>query len=138
MRTSKVKARTLVAEHRHGARRLARLVEHPERFLNPVLLLVLICQLVAATLVGVLASRWFPAAFGIIIATVFEVVVVFVVFEAVPKNYAVRNTDRAALLDRPRHQRGRRLPAGAVALLAARRARRPAHGQQGRPQRSRR
>ena len=32
------------------------MVEHPERFLNPILLLVLICQLVSATLVGVLAE----------------------------------------------------------------------------------
>jgi putative hemolysin len=100
IRTSKVKAKTLIEEERRGARRLARLVEHPERFLNPVLLLVLICQLVAATLVGVLAARWFQS-IGIVIATVFEVVVVFVVFEAIPKNYAVRHSDRAALFAAP-------------------------------------
>ena len=100
VRTSKVKARTLVEERRHGARRLARLVQNPEGFLNPVLLLVLVCQLVAATLVGVLASHWFGS-LGIFIATVFEVIVVFVVFEAVPKNWAVRHTDRAALLSAP-------------------------------------
>ena len=43
---------------RRPARRrsLLRLVEYPEGFLNPVLLLVLICQLVAATLVGILAA----------------------------------------------------------------------------------
>ena len=85
---------------RKGARRLERLVEHPEGFLNPVLLLVLVCQLVAATLVGVLAARWFHS-IGIVIATVFEVVVVFVVFEAIPKNYAVRHPDRAALFAAP-------------------------------------
>jgi CBS domain containing-hemolysin-like protein len=100
IRTSKVKAMTLVDSGRKGARRLQRLVEHPERFLNPVLLLVLICQLVAATLVGVLAARWFHS-IGIVIATVFEVVVVFVVFEAIPKNFAVRHADRAALLAAP-------------------------------------
>jgi len=100
VRTSKVKAHTLEEQGRKGSRPLARLVEHPEGFLNPVLLLVLICQLVAATLVGVLAARWFHS-IGIVIATVFEVVVVFVVFEAVPKNFAVRHPDRAALFAAP-------------------------------------
>jgi CBS domain containing-hemolysin-like protein len=100
VRTSKVRAHTLIEQRRHGARRLEQLVQHPERFLNPVLLLVLVCQLVAATLVGVLASRWFGP-LGIVIATVVQVVIVFVVFEAVPKNYAVRHTDRAALLAAP-------------------------------------
>ena len=100
LRTSKVRARTLASEHRRGARRLGRLVERPESFLNPVLFLVLVCQLVAATLVGVLAARWFGSV-GIIVATVFEVVVVFVIFEAVPKNFAVRHTDRAALFAAP-------------------------------------
>ena len=100
VRTSRVKAHSLVEERRAGSAPLARLVEHPEAFLNPVLLLVLICQLVAATLVGVLAARWFHS-IGIVIATVFEVVVVFVVFEAIPKNYAVRHPDRAALFAAP-------------------------------------
>lgn len=100
VRTSRVKAHSLVEDRRIGSAKLARLVEHPEAFLNPVLLLVLVCQLVAATLVGVLASRWFPGV-GIIVATVFEVIVVFVVFEAIPKNYAVRHPDRAALFAAP-------------------------------------
>jgi CBS domain containing-hemolysin-like protein len=100
IRTSRMKAHWLVEEQRTGSMPLARLVEHPEAFLNPVLLLVLICQLVAATLVGVLASRWFHS-IGIVVATVFEVIVVFVVFEAIPKNYAVRHPDRAALFAAP-------------------------------------
>jgi len=100
IRTSRVKAHSLVEERRFGSTKLARLVEHPEAFLNPVLLLVLVCQLVAATLVGVLATRWFHSV-GIIFATVFEVIVVFVVFEAIPKNYAVRHPDRAALFAAP-------------------------------------
>ncbi len=100
IRTSRVKAHSLVEERRIGSTKLARLVEHPEAFLNPVLLLVLVCQLVAATLVGVLATRWFHSV-GIIFATVFEVIVVFVVFEAIPKNYAVRHPDRAALFAAP-------------------------------------
>ena len=100
VRTSRVKAKALLDEHRRGARQLVRLVEHPEQFLNPVLLLVLICQLVSATLVGVLASAWLGA-WGVAVGTVFEVVVIFVLFEAVPKNWAVHNHERAALLTAP-------------------------------------
>ncbi len=100
VRTSRVKAKALLGEHRRGARQLVRLVEHPEQFLNPVLLLVLICQLVSATLVGVLASDWLGA-WGVAVGTVFEVVVIFVLFEAVPKNWAVHNPERAALFSAP-------------------------------------
>jgi len=100
VRTSRVKAKALLDEHRRGARPLVRLVEHPERFLNPVLLLVLVCQLVSATLVGVLASAWLGG-WGVAVGTVFEVVVIFVLFEAVPKNWAVHNPERAALFAAP-------------------------------------
>jgi CBS domain containing-hemolysin-like protein len=100
VRTSRVKAKALLDEHRRGARQLVRLVEHPEQFLNPVLLLVLICQLVSATLVGVLSSAWLGA-WGVVVGTVFEIVVIFVIFEAVPKNWAVHNPERAALFTAP-------------------------------------
>jgi CBS domain containing-hemolysin-like protein len=100
VRTSRIKAKTLVDEKRHGARQLARLVENPANFLNPVLLLVLICQLVSATLVGIVASHLFGG-LGVLLGIVFEVVVIFVFFEAVPKNWAVQNSDRAALLSAP-------------------------------------
>lgn len=100
VRTSRVKAKSLLDDGRRGARPLVRLVEHPERFLNPVLLLVLVCQLVSATLVGVLASAWLGA-LGVVAGVVFEVVVIFVLFEAVPKNWAVHNPERAALLSAP-------------------------------------
>jgi putative hemolysin len=98
--TTRAKAKALLDSHRHGARQLVRLVEHPEQFLNAILLLVLICQLVSATLVGVLAAHWFGP-FGVVVATVFEVVVIFVFFEAAPKNWAVHNSERAALFSAP-------------------------------------
>jgi CBS domain containing-hemolysin-like protein len=98
--TTRAKAKALLDDHRHGARQLARLVEDPQQFLNPILLLVLVCQLVSATLVGVLASHWFGP-LGVVVATVFEVVVIFVLFEAAPKNWAVQNPERAALFSAP-------------------------------------
>jgi putative hemolysin len=100
VRMSKARSRALFDAHRRGARSLRRLVDDPEQFLPPVLLLVLLCQLVAATLVGVLAAHLFGT-LGVAVATVFEVVVIFVLGESVPKSWAVRNADRAALLCAP-------------------------------------
>ena len=100
VRMSKSRSRSLREQGRRGSRALAGLAEAPERFLNPLLLLLLVCQLVSATMVGVLAARLFGAA-GVIIATVGEVVVIFVLFEAIPKNLAVRHPDRAALVAAP-------------------------------------
>ena len=76
------------------------LIEHPAQFLNPILLLVLICQLVSATLVGVVAEHLLGG-IGVLVGAAFEVVVIFVFFEAVPKNWAVHNPERAALLSAP-------------------------------------
>lgn len=95
-RTSRIRALTLAEEGRRGSRQLLRLVEHPERFLNPVLLLVLLCHLGAASIVGILAERW-AGALGVTLAVAFELVVIFVLAEAVPKTYAVQHTDQAAL-----------------------------------------
>jgi len=95
-RVNRIRALTLAEEGKRGSKQLLRLVDHPERFLNPVLLLVLLCHLGAASLVGVLAERW-AGALGVALAVVFELVVIFVLAEAVPKTYAVQHTDRAAL-----------------------------------------
>ncbi|HXQ43221.1 MAG TPA: hemolysin family protein [Acidimicrobiales bacterium] len=100
VRMSRTKAMALQDDGRRGAGSLMRLVQDPEGFLNPVLLLVLISQLVTATLVGILAERWFGAV-GVMAATVFEVVVIFVLAEALPKNWAVQNPERSALLLAP-------------------------------------
>jgi len=100
VRMNRIKAKSLVDERKRGARQLARLVENPANFLNPVLLLVLICQLVSATLVGIVASDLFGG-LGVLLGIVFEIVVIFVFFEAVPKNWAVQHSERAALVSAP-------------------------------------
>ena len=99
-RISRIKAITLEEEGRRGAPRLARLIEHPERFLNPILFLLLVCHIVAATLVGVIADELFGA-LGVIAAIFFEVIVIFVLAEAAPKTWAVQHPERAALLAAP-------------------------------------
>jgi putative hemolysin len=99
-RTTKVKALTLVEEKRRGAQTLLRLVQQIDRVLPVVLFALEVCTLVAATLVGVVAGHVFGGV-GVVIATAFEVVVVFIVAELAPKTWAVQHTERAALSSAP-------------------------------------
>ena len=99
-RISKVKAMTLVEEQRRRAPTLLRLVEHIDRVLPVVLFALEITTLVAATLVGVIAEHAFGP-LGVVVATVFEVVVIFVVAELAPKTWAVQHPERAALSTSP-------------------------------------
>jgi len=99
-RMNLVRALTLQEQGRRGSAQLARLMERPERWLNPLLLLTLACQLVAATLVGYVADDVFGP-WGVAAATAFEVVFIFVVAEAVPKTWAIQHGDRAAIWSAP-------------------------------------
>jgi putative hemolysin len=71
------------------------LTSEPERWVNPLLLTVNICQTVQATLTGILANRLFGGA-GVAVGIVLNVIVFFVLAEAVPKTYAVVWPERAA------------------------------------------
>jgi CBS domain containing-hemolysin-like protein len=96
----RARAAALAEEHRRGSGALVRLLEHRERALNPVLLLLLMCHLGAATIIAVIARSHFGAV-GVLIAFVIELAVIFVLAEAVPKIYALIETDRAALAVAP-------------------------------------
>ena len=98
--TTKARARSLVESGHRSARALQRLVDDPEKFMNPVLLMVLVCQLVAATLVAGIADHLFGA-FGVAAGLLFEIIVIFVAAESIPKYWAVSQPDRAALLSAP-------------------------------------
>ncbi|MFM8626668.1 MAG: hemolysin family protein [Actinomycetota bacterium] len=95
-RISKPKAQALSDTGARGGASLLGLVAHPERWVNPLLLAVNVCQTVQATLTGVVAGRLFGAA-GVAVGVVLNVVVFFVFAEAVPKTYAVQHPERAAL-----------------------------------------
>ena len=99
-RMNLIKALTLQEHRRRGAGTLARLMEHPERWLNPLLFVLLVCNLVAATLVGLVAEHAFGA-WGVVVSTAVEVVIIFVVAEAIPKTWAIQHGEEAALLAAP-------------------------------------
>src|SRR6478672_812413 len=78
------------------ARRVLRLLEHPEQTLNSILLLLLGCQMIGATILGTVLEPSLGAA-GIAIGIVTEIFVVFTLFEVVPKTFALQHSDRTAL-----------------------------------------
>ncbi len=95
-RTTKVKATSLVEEGRRGASSLMRLVEHADRNIPVILFTLEICTLVAATIIGVVANE-VVGPLGVVVATAFEIVVIFIFAELAPKIWAVQHTERAAL-----------------------------------------
>ena len=94
---TKPKAAAMADQGVKAGKALARLVEDPARWVNPILLTVNICQTVQATLTGVLAARLFGPA-GVILGVALNVIVFYVLAEAVPKTYAVLYPERAALV----------------------------------------
>lgn len=70
------------------ARTLLRILEDLPRALNTVLLVVLLVQISAAAIAGLLAERLFGS-LGVTIASIVLTIVLFIYTEALPKTYAV-------------------------------------------------
>jgi putative hemolysin len=96
-RISRVKAQALADSlNSKSAKALLRLVTHPERFINPLLLTILALQTGQAFLTGLLANDLFGGV-GVIVGFVLNLVVFFVLTESLPKTWAVLSAERAAL-----------------------------------------
>ncbi len=95
-RITKPKAASLADQGFKSGRALKKLVGAPERWVNPLLLTVNICQTVQATLTGILSARLWGT-YGVIVGVALNVLVFFVLAEAVPKTYAVLYPQKAAL-----------------------------------------
>src|SRR3954454_14904489 len=97
-RVSKVRAITLAEEQPSKATwALVSLVEHPERFINPLLVMITILQTAQAFLTTILADSLF-CPIGVVVGFVLNVIVFFVLSEALPKTWAVLHSERAALM----------------------------------------
>lgn len=93
-----VRRSAVVVDAQTGDRRSERLlglVDDLPRVMNAVLLAVLLCQVTAATIAGVLARRWVGSA-GVTVATLVVTIVLFVYGEAIPKTLAIRQPLRIA------------------------------------------
>ena len=96
----RAKALALREDGRRGAGSLLRLLEHRERYLNPVLLLILLCHLTTAAIVGLVAESY-VGPLGIALSVVIVGVVVYIAAEAAPKTFALQHPDRTALFVAP-------------------------------------
>ncbi len=106
---SRIRVLQLVEDGRRGAKRLDHLLGDPARFLNVILLLVLVVQLGGASLATLLAER-ITEDFGWIISTFGMTLLVFVLAEAAPKTFAIQHSERVALLVAPVVDRIVRIP----------------------------
>jgi CBS domain containing-hemolysin-like protein len=95
-RMSRFRAYHMQEEGQRGAKAVVRIVESPARYLNVVLLLLLLTQLGGTTLASVVAIRHFHHV-GEVLATAAMTIVLFVFAEVSPKTFAVQHTDRVAL-----------------------------------------
>jgi putative hemolysin len=82
------------------AKTMLLLLDDLPRVLNTVLLVVLLIQIAAATVSGVLASRLFGS-LGVTIASFALTFVLFVYSEAIPKTYAVRHPESVTRASAP-------------------------------------
>jgi len=90
LRVSRVRLEVAAERGDRSAARLLRLLHDLPRVLNAVLLAMLLVQVAAATIAGVVAERHFGNT-GVTIASVLLTVVMFVYTEAIPKTVAVRH-----------------------------------------------
>jgi CBS domain containing-hemolysin-like protein len=94
---TKPRAAALAEKGVKSGKALVRLSEHPTMWVNPLLLTVNVCQTVQATLMGIVAGRLFGPA-GIAIGVAINVVLFFVLAEAVPKTYALLHPVKGATI----------------------------------------
>jgi putative hemolysin len=99
-RANRIRLLSLEEEGNKRARRVVRLYERPELTLNSILLLVLGCQMIGATLLGTVLEPSLGAA-GIAISIFLEIFVVFTLFEVVPKTFALQHSERTVLAISP-------------------------------------
>ena len=100
-RMSRARAMHLHEEQRRGAAQLLNLVDQPARFLNLVLLLLLVVQFTATALFTSVMDRLVGGGLGVAIAALSMTLITFIFAEVAPKTYAVQHTDRAALAVAP-------------------------------------
>ena len=90
VRVSRVRIAARADEGGRRAKRTLRLLDDLPHVLNTTLLVVLLVQIGAATVTGILAERWFGS-LGVTVASIILTVFLFVYSEAIPKTYAYRN-----------------------------------------------
>jgi len=96
VRVSRVRIAARAEDGDRRAARTLRLLDDLSHVLNTILLVVLLVQIGAATVTGILADRWFGSG-GVTIASIVLTIFLFVYSEAIPKTYAYRSAARVVM-----------------------------------------
>ena len=94
----KVRVEHLVSTEVKGAKRVAWMVQHPERFLSTILLGNNLVNTAAAALATVLAISFWGQERGVLFATIAVTVILLIFCETVPKTLAAHHAERLSLL----------------------------------------
>lgn len=94
---TKPRAAALSEKGVKSGKALMRLAAQPAMWVNPLLLLINVSQTIQATLTGIVANNLFGTA-GVVIGVTLNVVLFFVLAEAVPKTYALLNPIKGATI----------------------------------------
>jgi len=100
LRVQRVRVEVAATQGDRRSIQLLHLLDDLPQVLNTVLLVVLLVQIGAATVMGMLSGRHFGN-LGVTIASVALTVVLFVYAEAIPKTYAVRHPSQVARATQP-------------------------------------
>lgn len=95
---SKTRLRHLVDTGIHGASRVEKMMEQPEKFLATVLLCNNLVNVATASLGTALAVSIWDQELGILIATIAVTIVLLIFAEVTPKTVALRYSERMALI----------------------------------------
>lgn len=94
---TKPRAAALAEKGAKSGKALVRLAAEPAMWVNPLLLLINVSQTVQATLTGIVANNLFGPG-GVAVGVALNVVLFFVLAEAVPKTYALINPIKGATI----------------------------------------
>ena len=94
---TKPRAAALAEKGAKSGKALVRLAAEPAMWVNPLLLLINVFQTVQATLTGIVANNLFGPG-GVAVGVALNVVLFFVLAEAVPKTYALINPIKGATI----------------------------------------
>ena len=94
---TKPRAAALAEKGAKSGKALVRLAAQPAMWVNPLLLLINVSQTVQATLTGIVSNSLFGPA-GVAVGVALNVVLFFVLAEAVPKTYALLNPIKGAII----------------------------------------
>jgi len=92
----RIRLEHLVEKNVRGARRVARMLERPEKLLSTILLGNNLVNTAAAALATALALRYWPE-HGVLIATISVTIILLVFAETTPKTFANQHAERLSL-----------------------------------------